>query len=153
MSAAMLNAAMLDENMTAIFAAITFGVLLVMTVFIFRYGFVWLRALTSGAYVPLIDIILMQFRRVSASLVVDTYVRLVRAGVAVDSAALQSHVLAGGRIARVADWLVVTKNAGVPLSWEAAATLDLALELPDLEDVSKGEREQIFQRISKEEAG
>ena len=55
MSAPMLNAAMLDENMTAIFAAITFGVLLVMTVFIFRYGFVWLRALTSGAYVPLID--------------------------------------------------------------------------------------------------
>jgi uncharacterized protein YqfA (UPF0365 family) len=144
----MFSAAMPRNNLVAIFAVVALVVVLLMTVSISRYGFVWLRALTSGAYVSFLIIILMQFRRLSASLVVDTYIRLVHAGVAASTLDLQKHALAGGDIRRVADWLVVTKNAGVPLSWGTATRLDLAQELPDLEDVPTGERDELFRRLS-----
>lgn len=124
-------------------------VFLIICFIILKYGMLWLKALTSGSPVSLMEMIFMSLRMVPPRLVVETYVRLRQAGVSVTTVDLQRHVLAEGNIERVADWLVAAQNSGVPVDWGGAARLDLAQELRNLDDVPADDRKRVFARIAK----
>jgi uncharacterized protein YqfA (UPF0365 family) len=81
--------------------------------------------------------------------VVDTCVRLKHGGVDATAVDLQKHILAGGDVKRVADWLVAARGSGVAADWDKAARLDLAQELRDLADVPTQDRKAIFQRMAR----
>ena len=120
--------------------------LLVLIVFL-TYGRLWLRALTSGAGILLTDLIGMTLRGVPVKLVVDTHIRLCKAGVQIGAAPLESHHLAGGDIGRMADWLIAATSIGIDVSWERLAGLDLARELPDIDSLGDGDRRQFVDKL------
>ena len=98
-------------------------VLLLLVVFLFKYGFLWIKAVTSGAYVGLFDMIFMTLRRVPASLIVNNRIKAVRGGVIVSSSQMQAYYLSGGDISTVVEASIRAKNAKIGLDWAQACEL------------------------------
>ena len=65
-------------------------------VIIFKFFGTWIRAWVSGAKVPLLSLVGMSLRRVAPSLIVDARIRLIKAGLSLNTDSLEAHYLAGG---------------------------------------------------------
>ncbi len=98
-------------------------------VFLFSYLIpvrLWLAARFSGAHVGLFTLIGMRFRRVPPKMVVEPRIAAVRAGIELDVPSLESHYLAGGNVNKVVNALISADKAGIDLSFQRAAAIDLA---------------------------
>ncbi len=102
------------------------AIALVLLVIILKFFNLWFRALFSGAYVRLNRLVGMAIRKVNAALIVDSRIMLVKAGIKIDTDFLETHVLAGGNLKEVSDALVAAHKAGIALSFDRAAAIDLA---------------------------
>ncbi len=103
------------------------GILGLSLLFLFLKFFgLWFRALLSGAPVGPARLIGMWLRKVSAGVIVDSRIILVKAGIPVDTEALETHYLALGNVKRVSMALVAANKANIPLSFQRAAAIDLA---------------------------
>ena len=87
---------------------------------------VWIRALMSGAKVTLGQLIGMKLRRVPPALIVDARIRLIKAGLALETDPLEAHYLAGGDVISVVNALIAADKANMELSFQRAAAIDLA---------------------------
>jgi uncharacterized protein YqfA (UPF0365 family) len=109
-----------------IFAAF-FGLLL----FVFFIAFImyfnlWIQALVSGARVGLIEIIFMRLRKVRPSVIIESRIMAVKAGLNVTTAELETHYLAGGNVVRVIQALVAASKANIELNFQKSTAIDLA---------------------------
>lgn len=86
----------------------------------------WLAAWFSGAKVGLVNLIGMRIRRVPPKVVVEPRISAIKAGLNVDISALESHYLAGGNVYNVINALISADKAGIKLSFQRAAAIDLA---------------------------
>lgn len=86
----------------------------------------WLRAMLSGAHVSMPSLVGMTLRKVNASTVVNTRITAVKAGLPIETNALEAHYLAGGNIERVIMALIAANKANIDLSFERATAIDLA---------------------------
>ncbi len=86
----------------------------------------WLAALFSGARVSFPTLIGMRIRRVPPRAVVEPRISAIKAGLDIDVEALESHYLAGGHVARVINALISADKAGIKLTFQRAAAIDLA---------------------------
>ena len=86
----------------------------------------WFRALLSGAPVGPARLIGMWLRKVNAGVIVDSRIMLAKAGIPVDTEALETHYLALGNVKRVSMALVAANKANIPLGFQRAAAIDLA---------------------------
>lgn len=86
----------------------------------------WVIALFSGAKVRLIDLILMRIRRVPPSLIVDSLITAIKAGLDIKCSDLETHYLAGGNVQNVIKALISADKANIKLSFNNAAAIDLA---------------------------
>ena len=86
----------------------------------------WFRALLSGAPVGPARLIGMWLRKVPAGVIVDSRIMLVKAGIPIDTDALETHYLALGNVKRVSMALVAANKASIPLGFQRAAAIDLA---------------------------
>jgi len=86
----------------------------------------WMQALISGAHVGLLNIVFMRFRKVPPKLIVESKIMGVKAGLNIDTDALESHYLAGGNVLRVVQALIAADKANIPLPFKRAAAIDLA---------------------------
>lgn len=103
------------------------GILILGFVIIFlNFLGVWIRALMSGAKVPLASLIGMKLRRIPCQLIVDARIRLVKSGIALSTDELEAHYLAGGDVINVATSLIAADKANIDLSFQRAAAIDLA---------------------------
>jgi uncharacterized protein YqfA (UPF0365 family) len=100
--------------------------LIIVFYFIWSYISLWLQALVSGAYVGLLNIIFMRFRKVPAKLIVEAKIMAVKAGIQISSNDLESHYLAGGNVMRVVQALIAADKANIELIFNRAAAIDLA---------------------------
>ena len=107
----------------------------------------WLRALVSGDPVPLTNIVGMLLRKIPIGRVLQAHLRLRQAGVDVATDALESHVLAGGNIERVAEWMIAAKASDLDVSWSQLAKLELARKLPDVADVAGADLGQLTSEL------
>ena len=87
---------------------------------------IWIRARFSGARVSLWNLVGMKLRRIPPSLIVDTRINAVKAGLDITTDELESHYLAGGNIVRVVQALIAASKAGITLDWKRATAIDLA---------------------------
>lgn len=88
---------------------------------------VWLKALSSGAPVRLMTLVVMRFlRKLPHSLIVDARITAVKAGIDLQIEPLETHFMAGGDIMETTLALVNAKKAGLPLDWDQATVIDLA---------------------------
>ncbi len=103
----------------AIIAAVFVGIF-------FSFLGVWIRALTSGAPVPLYSLVAMKLRRVPPKTIVDARIRMVKAGLDLSTNELEAHYLAGGNVINVVQALIAADKANIELKFQQAAAIDLA---------------------------
>jgi uncharacterized protein YqfA (UPF0365 family) len=111
-----------------------FGTLGVLLVIFAAIGFLfflvpiplWIAAWASNAYVGLMTLIGMRFRRVPPSTVVTARISAVKAGLDIPINDLEAHFLAGGDVVRVVHAMISADKANIPMSFKRAAAIDLA---------------------------
>lgn len=87
---------------------------------------VWVRAWASRAPVSLANLIGMKLRGIPPALVVDARIRLVKAGIEIDTASLEAYYLQGGNVINVVEAIIAADKAGFNLSFERACAIDRA---------------------------
>ncbi|MDA0321133.1 MAG: flotillin-like protein FloA [Verrucomicrobia bacterium] len=103
------------------------AIIAIVFLFIFLYFLsVWVRALMSGARVSILALIGMKLRRVPPTLIVDARIRLLKAGLQLDTDSLEAHYLAGGDVINVVNALIAADKAKIDLNFQRAAAIDLA---------------------------
>ena len=86
----------------------------------------WIAAWASGAYVGLLTLIGMRFRRVPPGTVVNARISAVKAGLDISINDLEAHYLAGGNVVRVVNALISADKANIHMPFKRAAAIDLA---------------------------
>jgi len=87
----------------------------------------WFRAFMSGAMIGPLQMVVMKLKKVNPQIVVDSRIMAVQAGLSnVTTNAMESHLLAGGRVPLVVRAMIAAHRAQIPLDWNTAAAIDLA---------------------------
>lgn len=111
-----------------------FGSLGVLLVVLAALGFLlflvpiplWIAAWASNAYVGLLTLIGMRFRRVPPGTIVNARIMAVKAGIEISINDLEAHFLAGGNVVRVVNAMISADKANIPMQFKRAAAIDLA---------------------------
>src|SRR5438270_11206901 len=101
-------------------------VLLVIFAILFQFIGLYVRATVSGARVSFVDLLGMRLRKVNALAIVNARIQASRAGIAVGTPDMESHVLAGGDVQRVINAMIAAIKANIDLPWKTATAIDLA---------------------------
>lgn len=115
-----------SSQLTLIVLIIVGIVVLIFFFAIIRTFRLWLQSVLSGVSISLLQLIIMPWRKVSPSVIVDTMVTAHKAGVQVTRDQLEAHYLAGGNVKRVINALISADKANIPLDFKAATAIDLA---------------------------
>ena len=86
----------------------------------------WISALAANVKVGIFDLVGMKLRRVKPRLIVMPHIKSTKAGILLQINQLEAHYLAGGNVDRVVDALIAAERAGIELTFEKAAAIDLA---------------------------
>lgn len=86
----------------------------------------WFQALTSNAPVGLVQLFMMRFRKVNATVIVTARITAKKAGLDVTTDKLEAHYMAGGHVMRVINALIAANKANIGLSFDRACAIDLA---------------------------
>ena len=116
---------MIAQAMTVLFVLLALAVLILLGLF-FYFLKVWIRAAMSGARVSLFNLVGMKLRRVPPTLIVDSRIRLVKAGIDMHTDPLEAFYLQGGNIVDVVEAVIAASNAGFDLSFEQACAISRA---------------------------
>lgn len=112
----------------ALFCAI-FGIFCLLAYYVFfcisNFN-LWLEGKAAGLGVSFFDLLRMKFRKLSSRQMIDHLKILRKAGVMVECEQLESHVLAGGKLSAVTQAAVAANKAGLKLSFNQMASIDLA---------------------------
>lgn len=109
-----------------IVAGVAALVFLIMLFVFFSFVRLWIQSLLTGANISIWSMFGMKLRNVPYSMIVNQKIALVQAGVAVETADLEAHYLAGGRVPQTAKACIAAHKAGLDLPWRTAAAIDLA---------------------------
>jgi len=104
------------------------GILLLLSVVIVMFNFfgLWIQAKAASAPVSVVNLILMRFRKVNPSIIVNSKITAAKAGLIYSTDELEAHFLAGGDIINVVLALVAAEKAGITLPFNRACAIDLA---------------------------
>lgn len=95
-------------------------------IFVFIPVGLWFSALVSGVRVPLIQLVLMRWRKIPPAIIVNNMIAATKAGLEVNRNELEAHFLAGGRVKPVIVALISADKANIQLSFKMATAIDLA---------------------------
>lgn len=104
-------------------------VAIIIAVFVFLYFVpvnLWFSAIISGVRVNLLQLVLMRFRKVPPSTIVNAQITATKAGIDVSTNDLETHYLAGGNVNTVVKALISADKANISLSFKQATAIDLA---------------------------
>jgi uncharacterized protein YqfA (UPF0365 family) len=99
---------------------------LVFIAFFWNFIGLWVRALVSGVYVGIWDLLGMTLRKINPNLVVNARIQASRAGLNISQNEMESHILAGGQLLNVINAMIAANKANIDLSWQNATAIDLA---------------------------
>ncbi len=86
----------------------------------------WFQAQVSGVRISLIQLIIMRWRKVPLSVIVNALIEGKKAGLELYRDQLEAHFLAGGHVQDVVHALVSAEKANINLSFNMATAIDLA---------------------------
>ncbi len=95
-------------------------------IIVLNFGFIYIRALFSGAKVTFTELVALRLRSLPVGHVVDTRITAVKSGLPLTIDDLSTHFLAGGSIEMVVHALIAAKKAGIQLTFDSACAIDLA---------------------------
>ena len=100
--------------------AFVFGLIGLIVFFILFFSFIpiglWISAIAANVKVGILTLVGMRLRRVVPSRVVNPLIKATKAGLDVSINKLEAHYLAGGNVDRVANALIATQRASIPLN-------------------------------------
>ena len=102
-----------------LFFLVIFGIM-------FQFVGLYVRALVSGARVSFADLIGMRLRKFNTTLIVNSRIQAVGAGLQIPLAEMQTHYQAGGDLMRVINAMIAANKANIELPWKTATAIDLA---------------------------
>jgi len=97
-----------------------------LAVFLLSYGLLYIKALLAGAHVGIFEIVGMRLRGVKPSVIVNSRIIAIKAGLDISTRALETHYLAQGNVPAVVRALVAASKANIPLTFNQACAIDLA---------------------------
>ena len=109
-----------------LFVLVVLGILLWMANFCIQATGLLVEAKAIGCKVGYGDFLRMYFKKLNRRFIVENLKVLVRAGVPVECEMLEDHIQAGGNLTRVVSASVSAIKAGLPLSFQQIAAIDLA---------------------------
>jgi uncharacterized protein YqfA (UPF0365 family) len=86
----------------------------------------WISALAARVHIRLFTLVGMRLRRVPPQLIITQLIAASKAGLDVNTDALEAHFLAGGNVQAVVSALIAADKASIDLTFERAAAIDLA---------------------------
>ena len=113
------------DNGILIVVAVVAIVLLWLLFYFIPVG-VWFKALLSGVRISLLQLILMRWRKVPATLIVNEMITGTKAGLTLNPNELEAHYLAKGNVPNVVRALVSAQKANINLDFKMASAIDLA---------------------------
>ncbi|MCR4289551.1 MAG: flotillin-like protein FloA [Candidatus Scalindua sp.] len=124
----MINIPLLAASKEVLTIGVVIGAifLLLFLLLIFKYGWLYIQALSSGANVALLQLVGMTFRRVNARIIVDSRIMAKKAGLDYDTPQLEAHYLARGNVPNVIRALIAADKAKIELGFDMACAIDLA---------------------------
>lgn len=114
------------DNSGIIIVIAVVAVVLLWLLFYFIPVGVWFKALLSGVRVSLLQLILMRWRKVPATLIVNELITGTKAGLTLNPNELEAHYLAKGNVPNVVRALVSAQKANINLDFQMASAIDLA---------------------------
>ncbi len=114
----------MEPTMMLIFLAL--GIIFL---FIFLYFVpvnLWITAVFSNVKVGLFELIGMRIRKVPPSIIVNSLITAVKAGLDLTTSELETHYLAGGNVPTVIRALISAEKANISLGFKQATAIDLA---------------------------
>ncbi len=86
----------------------------------------WFNALVNDVRISLVQLIIMRWRKVPPSLIVNSMITAAKAGINLDRGELEAHYLAGGHVQQVVNALISSDKANMTLDFKTATAIDLA---------------------------
>jgi uncharacterized protein YqfA (UPF0365 family) len=86
----------------------------------------WFTALVSDVRISLLQLVLMRWRKVPPSIIVNSLITSTKAGLRLQRDDLEAHYLAGGRVQKVVNALISAEKANIALDFKTATAIDLA---------------------------
>lgn len=115
----------MDGLFAYMFPAVIGFILLMVLLYFIPVG-LWFQAMITGVRVPLLQLVMMRWRKVPPSTIVNAMITSKKAGLDIDRDDLEAHFLAGGRIPVVISALISAEKANLDLDFKTATAIDLA---------------------------
>lgn len=108
-------------------AGLAIGIIIFLWLFLWMVPIgLWFSALVSGVKVSLIQLVLIRWRKIPPSVIVNSLITGTKAGIPLNRNELEAHYLAGGKVQRVVNALISADKANIDLSFKSATAIDLA---------------------------
>ncbi len=114
------------EGLLAYMFPTIIGFVLLLVLLYFVPVGLWFQALITGVRVPLLQLVMMRWRKVPPSTIVNAMITSKKAGLDINRDDLEAHFLAGGRIPVVISALISAEKANLDLEFNTATAIDLA---------------------------
>ncbi len=115
--------------MEGMYVYIALGVGVIFLLWILLYFIpvgLWFTALVSDVRISLLQLVLMRWRKVPPSIIVNSLITSTKAGLRLQRDDLEAHYLAGGRVQKVVNALISAEKANIALDFKTATAIDLA---------------------------
>lgn len=93
---------------------------------LFKFGWLYIKAITSDAHVSILQMIGMSFRNVDVRSVVECRIMAKKVGIDIASSSLEAHSLSGGNVNHVVRSLIAAQKANIRLNFDRACAIDLS---------------------------
>jgi len=117
---------LIPKQLTTVAVIFVSLILFIFLLMLFKYGWLYIQALASGAPISLIQLVGMTLRRVNARVIVESRIMAKKAGLDIDTPLLEAHYLAGGNVSNVVRALIAANKANLDLGFNQACAIDLA---------------------------
>ena len=114
------------EILGGLIALVFLGIVVWLAFFCIKATGLLVEARAIGCQVGYGDFLRMRFKKLDRRFIVENLKVLVRAGVPVECVKLEDHIQAGGNLTRVVSATVSAIKAGLPLTFQQIAAIDLA---------------------------
>lgn len=102
------------------------GILLLILFFYFIPVALWISALAARVHIGIGELIGMRLRRVPPRIILGSQISATKAGLDISTAFMEAHFLARGNVEKLINALIAADKAGITLTAERAAAIDLA---------------------------
>ncbi len=100
--------------------------LFILLIVMMRILGLWFTAILSGVRVSFLQLILMRWRKVPPTVIVNSLIAATKAGLTLTRNELEAHYMAGGNVPSVVNALISADKANIDLDFKLAAAIDLA---------------------------